>query len=221
MPTPKGTASRIAGILQYLAECGISRTSQSPVSRSEGPFTTVTCPGAKFISVALKHLDYRDIYRHFLQKGIYTAVMLDNAVVQLMYRFRGSKLSDHRLAFFAAPELKEFQNAPEWYWHDEPFIDVMETSTAPLLLRFDYNAEEARQRSVVHPKTHLTLGRYERCRIPVASPLSPHQFMDFILRNFYDTTARSYANSLPRSGSVFDQSIDESEQRLIHVVVPS
>lgn len=221
MPTPEGTASRIAGILHYLAKAGISRSYQLPVSRSEGPFTTVTCPGAKFVSVALKNLDYRDIYHHFLQNGVYTAVMLDNAVVQLMYRFRGSKLSDHRLAFFAAPELKEFQNAPEWYWHDEPFNDVMVRSTAPVLFRFDYNAENGNRRSVVHPKTHLTLGLYEGCRIPVSAPLSPHQFMDFVLRNFYDTTAESYADALPRSRRGFDQSITESEQLVMHLAVPS
>ncbi len=220
MTTPDGTASRITGILRYLAQCGISRAYQLPVRRSDGRVTTISFPGEERISNALKNLNYRELYRDFLQHQAYTAVMLDNAIVQIMYRYRGSELSGHRLAFFAAPELEEFQNVPEWYWHDEPFIDVMAAATAPTLFRFDYNADEEHHRSVVHPKSHLTIGRYGRCRIPVVAPLSPYMFMDFVLRNFYDTTKKSYSSSLPRSRSHFNESIDANERRVMHVVVP-
>ena len=146
--------------------------------------------------------------------------MLDNAVIQIMYRFRGSELADHRLAFFAAPELEEFQNAPDRYLHDDQFVDIQERTTAPTLIRFDYSADEQRHQSVVHPKSHLTLGRYEQCRIPVSAPLTPYCFMDFVLRNFYDTGFKSYSSRLPRSKARFADSIDANERRVMHMMVP-
>lgn len=176
-------------------------------------------PNARHISIGLKKQDYREIYCHFLENRAYTVVMLDNALVQIMYRFKGSKLIAHRLAFFPAPDLQEFQNAPEWYWHDELFIDVLARTTAPALVRFDYNANQERHRPVLHPKSHLTLGQYEGCRIPVSAPLTPYQFMDFVLRNFYDTPNKSYANKLPPIGKPFAESIDAEERSVMHMTV--
>ncbi len=146
--------------------------------------------------------------------------MRDYAVIQIMYRFRGSELASHRLAFFAAPKLVEFQNEPDWYPYDDPFVDIQERTTAPALIRFDYSAAEERHQSVVHPKSHLTLGRYEQCRIPVSAPLTPYCFMDFVLRNFYDTGRKSYSSRLPRSTSRFAESIDANEQCVMHMMVP-
>lgn len=220
MASPEGTASRIRGITHYLVQAGISRDQQHTVCRSERSFTTVSFPGAEFISVALKDQDYREAYRYLVERRAYTVAMLDNSVVQIMYRFRGSELAGHRLAFFGAPDLEEFQNAPEWYRHDERFVDVLAATTAPVLIRFDYDADEGRHRSVVHPRSHLTLGRYKGCRIPVSAPLSPYRFMDFLLRNFYDTPTRSYSNALPRSKSSFGTSIDASERLVMHMEVP-
>lgn len=220
MAGPEGIAARIRGILHYVSEAGVSRDQQQTVCRWRRPYTTVSFPGAEHISAALKNHDYRQIYRHLVECRAYTAVMLDHAVVQIMYRFRGSELIGHRLAFFAAPDLGEFQNAPEWYRRDDRFADVIGTATAPALIRFDYDADERRHRSVVHPKSHLTLGRYEGCRIPVSAPLSPYRFMDFVLRNFYDTPAKSYSSALPRSRSSFGDTIDASERLVMHMAVP-
>lgn len=220
MASPEGTAARIRGILQYLAKVGLSLDQQQPVSRSERQFTTVSFGGAEHVSKTLKNRDYRDTYRYLVAHRAYTAVMIDNALVQIMYRFKGSKLASHRLAFLTAPELGEFQNAPEWYWHDAPFVDILSTATAPALIRFDYSADDERHRSVLHPKSHLTLGRYEGCRIPVSAPLTPYRFMDFVLRNFYDTPAKSYSSRLPRSRSSFVDTVDDSERLVMHMAVP-
>ena len=220
MATPEGTAKRINGILRYLVKSGLARAQKPAVCCSYGRFKTVSFPGAEHVSVALKNRDYRETYLDFLRRRAYTVLMLDNAVIQIMYRFRGSKLVGHRLAFFAAPELMEFQNAPDWYLHDDPFVDIQERTTAPTLIRFDYNADEERHQSVVHPKSHLTLGRYEECRIPVSAPLTPYCFVDFVLRNFYDTRRKLYSSRLPRSRNRFAESINADEQRLMHMVVP-
>ena len=76
-------------------------------------------------------------------------------------------------------------------------------------LRFDYDASEDLHQIINHPKTHLTLGQYRNCRVPVSAPLPPIQFMGYLLRNFYHTAYRNYASTLPsaRLGSLSQLSL--------------
>ena len=67
---------------------------------------------------------------------------------------------------------------------------------------------------------HLTLGQYEHCRIPVSAPVTPHWFIDFVLRNFYHTPSRRYADEMPPGGAAFDDSVSPAERRIVHVVIP-
>lgn len=176
MTSAEGTVRRVDGLLRHLGKVGIARHYQRAVLyRRTGQ---VSFPGAEHVSAAMKDQDYRRIYRRLLTERAYSAIMLNNAILQIMYRFKGRELVAHRLAFFPAPKLEEFQNAPEWYLHDDVFVDVVARTTAPTLIRFDYDASEERHRPVIHPKSHLTLGRYEGCRIPVSAPLTPYRFMD-------------------------------------------
>ena len=222
MGSAEGTVSRVDGLLRHLGKVGIARHYQRAVLHLDGRAAQVSFPGAEHVSAAMKDQDYRRIYRRLLTERAYSAVMLDNAILQIMYRFKGRELAAHRLAFFPAPKLEEFQNAPEWYLHDDDvFIDVVARTTTPTLVRFDYDASEGRHRPVIHPKSHLTLGRYEGCRIPVSAPLTPDRFMDFVLRNFYDTADRRYSNNLPRSTARLEDTIDAREQDVLHVAVPA
>lgn len=217
----EGTVSRINGLLRYLGKAGIARHYHRAVFGSDGRATTASFPGAEHVSAAMKNQDYRWTYRHLLKKRAYSAIMLDGAIVQIMYRFDRSELAAHRLAFFPAPQLGEFQRAAELYLHDELFVEVVARTTTPTLVRFDYDASDDRHQPVTHPKSHLTLGRYQGCRIPVAAPLTPYRFMDFLLRNFYDTANRPYSNDLPRSTARFRDTIDAREQDVLHVAVPA
>ncbi len=36
-----------------------------------------------------------------------------------------------------------------------------------------------------HPFSHITLGEYKNCRIPADRPVSPMQFVRFIMEHFY------------------------------------
>ena len=88
-------------------------------------------------------------------------------------------------------------------------------------MRFDYDARDDQYRELAHPKSHLTLGQYRNCRIPVTAPLTPFRFIDFILRNLYDNESDRYAENLPRPrGGVFAESIAPAEQGVVYVVVP-
>jgi hypothetical protein len=64
------------------------------------------------------------------------------------------------------------------------------------------------------------LGQYTNCRIPVSSPITPSRFMHFILRNFYHTVHRRYADKLPTFSHVFSETIAASERQVIHMQIP-
>lgn len=55
----------------------------------------------------------------------------------------------------------------------------------------------------------------------MSAPLTPDRFMDFVLRNFYDTTERRYSNDLPRSTVRLPDTIDPRERGVLHVAVPA
>lgn len=68
--------------------------------------------------------------------------------------------------------------------------------------------------------SHLTLGQYENCRVPVTAPLTPYWFVAFVLRNFYHTAFTCYAQDLPLFDNDFEETIDPTERSVIHVQVP-
>ena len=127
----------------------------------------------------------------------------------------------HRLAFFPSPYLDEFQNNPEIYLQDEIYADVVARNVLPVPIRFDYNASKFDNKELTHPMSHMTLGQYKNCRIPVSSPLTPTQFIDFILRSFYHTAFTPYADSLPANRISFDETIRPFEKNMVYVSTPS
>ena len=217
MTTPAETLRAINRLVAYLLETSLA-DDQSFAFQLTGSNSTVEVTFGEFgyVSIALKNLAYREIYYQLVQDHAYNAKMLDGALIQMMYRFSNGTLQSHRLAFFPSPDLEEFQNNPDIYNEDEIYADVIARNIVPFPLRFDYNAQEGH----IHPKSHLTLGQYEHCRIPVTRPLTPSRFIDFILRNFYHTAFNKYADSLPSLRDSFDKSIRPEEERIVHIMVP-
>lgn len=221
------TASRIADQINQrirrLVEVGLADRFQSGFPRQAGKRTEVTFPNAAHVSMALKNREYPEIYRLFVRERVYNVKMLDGALIQMMYEFSGDRLQRHRLAFFPAPHLREFQNSPDVYLDDELHGDVVAGSVVPFPLRCDYDGRDGRHVDVTHPKSHLTLGQYEHCRIPVSAPVTPHWFIDFLLRNFYQASGRGYAgytDEVPVGGVSFEESISPAERRVVHLVIP-
>ena len=88
-------------------------------------------------------------------------------------------------------------------------------------MRFDYDCSEA-FRELDHPRSHLTLGEYTKCRIPVNRPLTPLQFADFVFRNFYaGVRSYTYMSGLPGASDSFPESIEAAEREVIHIQVPN
>ncbi len=146
--------------------------------------------------------------------------MIDGALIQMMYRFKDNILQNHRLAFFPSPYLDEFQNNPEIYEDDEIFADIIMKNIVIFPLRFDYVANDEIFRELDHPRSHLTLGQYMNCRIPVTAPLTPFAFIDFILRHFYNTAYRKYSVDLTVFPERFPDTIADAERGIIHLHLP-
>jgi hypothetical protein len=203
-------------------EIGLSNDQNFAIRRNlEGNHVVVTFPQAEHVSIAMKDRAYDEIYNVMAQERAFSVKMPDGALIQMMYIFDGSVLERHRLAFFPAPHMEEFQNNPEIYLEDEIYADVVARNIVPFPLRFDYDSRAAVFQVMEHPKSHLTLGQYENCRIPVTAALTPCQFMDFILRNFYHTAFHRYADKLPRYKAVFAESILNAERSLVHIQTPT
>ena len=221
MPTPNQVVQQINDRISCLVRSGLADDQEMAFQRKNRRSVEIVFPNAKHISVVLKNIDYSEMYRLLVEERAYNLKMCDGALIQMMYDFSDRELLRHRLAFLPAPHLDKFQNAPETYLEDELHGDVVARNVIPCPLRYDYDARPGQPRPVTHPRSHLTLGQHKLCRIPVSAPLTPNCFVDFIVRNFYDTTDKRYADEMfTTDGAVFRESILPEERRLIHVTVP-
>ena len=221
MPTADRVQSQINERIVRLIEFGLADDQLFPIRREQRNLVEITFETAPQVSIALKNRPYEDVYRSLVQERVFNIKMLDGALIQMMYAFSNDTLRRHRLAFFPAPHLNEFQNNPDVYLDDEVDGDVVARNRMPFPFRYDYDESISHNKAIVHPKSHLTLGQYKHCRIPVSAPVTPHWFIDFVLRNFYDTPNRSYATEIPIASDTFARSILAEERQAIHVTIPS
>lgn len=172
------------------------------------------------MSVSLRNIAYREVYDELDRTQTYNIKMIDGALLQMMYRFKGDSVVAHRLAFFPSPYLEEFQNNPEIYLEDEIYAEVVMKNIVPFPIRFDYDSDDTVVKELDHPKSHLTLGQYKNCRIPVSAPLTPYHFISFVLRNFYNTAFKKYCGTLTVFEDSFSETLEEVEKTVVHVRTP-
>jgi hypothetical protein len=171
------------------------------------------------IGSTLKNISYHILYSELLRMQSYNFKMLDGALIQLLYRFKNDIIEYHRLAFFPSPNLEEFQNSPEIYLEDEIYADIVAKNIVPFPLRFDFDNNSFIEMD--HPKSHITLGQYKNCRIPVSAPLMPWHFIFFILRNFYNTAFLKYSDKIKSiKQNIFIETITNLERELIYIQIP-
>lgn len=219
-PTKAVTVKKdLEGVLMSLIERGLADDQNFPVlKRTSRDVWAVTFDGAEHVSIAMGDVDYATVYKELSEKRSYTAKMIDGGLLQLMYRFEGECLAQHRLAYYPSPDLRPFQEDPEPYLRDELFLEIVSRRIVAFPLRFDF--DEAAANDVVHPTCHLTLGGAKGCRIPVSAPLTPRWFTDFILRSFYLAHKYDFISKLPSHRLHFNPTITANERRLVHMIVP-
>ncbi len=169
------------------------------------------------VSGALKNRPYHEFYREIDSTRNFNLKLLDGALVQLHYAFENNSLVSHRLGYFPNPNTVDFQNDPEMYLEDDIYLDVVDQRIVVTPMRFDYDIRDDVMKNIEHPMSHLTIGQYENCRIPVVRPLTPSQFICFIIRNFYNTALKKTYIELQSSNFSFESTITSDEKKIIHI----
>jgi hypothetical protein len=205
---------QIQAITRKLILVGLS--SQQNESTINGKYE-IAYAGMKNLSIALKNVEYTEIYEELDKSRNYNIKMVDGALLQFLYTYNKSELISHRLAFFPSPFLYDFQSEPELYEIDEIYADIIARNILPVPIRFDYDPSNYIE--LDHPMCHLTLGQFKNCRIPVNSPVTPNTFISFILRSFYNTALRKFTSELNFSSDLFDKTITPTEQKILHFAI--
>lgn len=217
--TPQQTLKQINELTQALVGLSLSNEQNFPTTQGKpNAAFEISVSTAAGMSVALKNVTYRDIYGELEKARCFNVKMIDGALVTLRYRFLAGAICEHSLSYFPSPDLEQFQNEPEIYLEDEVFADVVAKNIVPFPIRFDFSDDEEKFEDVHHPYSHLTLGQYKNCRMPVCSPLGPLAFGGFILRSFYNTAFRKYSAKFPTSKVMFAKTITAKERKIPHVV---
>lgn len=185
--SPKNVLKEIKNITMELVRIGLADEFSIPVLYNN----SVSWSGCKDLSISMKNIPYKEIYKKIISDKSFNFKFPDGGVIQLLYYFDNDELIKHRLAFFPSPDFEEFQNNPEIYENDEIYGDIVDKQVMPVIVRIDYNKDEVKS-EVHHPYCHLTLGQYKNCRIPVDKPISPKQFVTFILENFYYVPTKTF-----------------------------
>lgn len=211
----------ISDLTTYLLEVSLSNDQNYPY-RVNGPGNKVSIQYSTSLSrsAVLKDRPYSDLYIELLRGRAFNVLMLDGAMLQLFYEFQEKKLVRSRLAFFPSPDLLQFQNSPEEYLEDFLYADIVDQRIVTVPLRFDYDDRPGVAQPGDHPRSHLTLGQYSGCRIATTAPITPHLFVEFVLRCFYNTPAREVSAALPRQVNPWARSITEAELSVVHIGVP-
>lgn len=216
-----GTAREMDRAIVHLIECGLCEDQNfASVKSFPGDKRDVTFSGGVGFSVTLKNVAYSEAYSEIVASRAYNAKLLDGAILQMSYRYVGNSILQHRLAYLPSPSLEPFKEVAEGYLEDKLYVEISSRNPIPVPIRFDYDEREGVAVPVRHPKSHMTFGQIMNCRIPVSAALSPMQFVDFILRSFYQVDGYDFLSSMPRGTSVYSECLDPEERRLIHVTVP-
>ncbi|MGC3983540.1 MAG: DUF2290 domain-containing protein [Pseudorhodoferax sp.] len=215
--TPYQVRAQIEDLIGRLIMSGLSVKQFNPSERAEGAERVIGRTQSS--AMALKNIDYADIYEELERTESYDAKLVDGGLILLQYRFdRQNALLQHRLAYFPCPVLPSIDDVPELYEADQLYGDIIERRLVRFPIRFDFAPEQ--KIDVVHPISHLTLGQYENCRIPVSGPVGPHVFGNFIVRNFYCRAYTRNKNHFERKPPVLTsmRTITAAEQKVCHFV---
>ena len=179
------------------------------------------CIGNLGTTFFLKNVPYKEIYNEMRKRRLFNFKMIDGALVLMEYTFNKRELIHHRLCFFPSPDLLEYQSHEELYLEDDIYLDILSKQVVTVPLRFDFENDPGKVCPIEHPISHLTIGQYSNCRIPVTSAMPPSHFVDFIIRNFYHTAYSKYCSEIRKYPNEFGQTPYEEEKGVTYITVPS
>lgn len=200
-------------IISKLIETGICDDSNFPSIHTNNNNKYVEWTNCHDLSVSLKNLEYDEIYKELNKTRQYHLKLADGALIQLLYETHDDKIISHRLTMFPSRDLESFQNEPELYQSDNIFADILSRNVVTFPIRFDYNRSDIQG----HPNSHLSLGQYKNCRIPVYGPIMPKTFINFILKSFYNSFFEDKIKDCFATTCEIEYSIKEEETKHMHI----
>lgn len=218
MDIAKTLEKEIHDFTAILIKNGLCDDQNLPSRQSSGGVINITLSGEVSYSAAMKNIQYVDAYNEIDSTQSYNIKMPDGGLLQLLYRITlDNRLVEHRLAFYSSPSHETYQNDPELYETDSLYADFIKKNIVPFPVRFDFNRDDDRHFDVDHPKSHLTLGQYDSCRIPVTSPMGPGNFIKFIMRCFYNTAYLGFAEIKDFACIGFSPTITDGERKIVNL----
>ena len=196
-------------VTRELIRCGLAEEYNYPVIQQ----MDIVWEKYQNISLYLRNMDYSTIYDEIEKNHNYNVKLPDGGIIQLMYRFNrtGKELISHRLGYYPSPSYELYQNDPELYDVDYIYGDILNKSVLPVIIRADYN-RDPEESELHHPYSHITLGGYKNCRIPVDRPISPMKFVKFIMEHFYYVPSSQLEFNFEIEGIVaFEEHIAEKD----------
>lgn len=183
--------NQLDAVFVRVIETGVSVQQVFPKLSYDGNGSTLGSLAGS--SSALKDIAYDKIYMDLESNEIFHIKLPDGGLLVFQYAFdSGGNLRKHRLGFFPSPTLPTVEEAPELYRYDELYGDILSKQIVRFPIRFDFDPKNYRPR--YHAHSHLTLGQFQNCRIPVTHAVSPNGFLLFVLRNFYHKLYLRHSN---------------------------
>ena len=151
-------------------------------SQQDGPAGDIVVGALPGTAIA-RNVPYEYVYKALDASDAYHVKLVDGGLLQLQYTFTSNEvLSKQRLAYFPNLMLND-EDAPYLYERDELYGDILAQQLVRFPVRIDF--APADKVDLVHPATHLTLGQYESCRIPVLGPVGPMSFGMFVVLKLF------------------------------------
>lgn len=214
----KSVATEITDLTSKMIEVGLcvdfNFPKQGTYPSDDGAVDEVSVAGLEEASTALRNRPYSETYEVLRGKRAFNMRLIDGALVQFRYRFRKDVLVKHVLSFYPSPDLLEYQNDPEIYETDILFAEVVMKDIVTTPVRFDFDPRAFED--YVHPASHFTVGQYRNCRIPVIGALTPHRFLNFVLRAFYNTPYHELCSDWKKSAPDFAATVTDRERAELH-----
>ncbi len=176
----------------------------------------------KNISFALKNQPYQNLFHECIKERAYNYILIDGALIQIMYECKNNLMIKHRLAFYPNPNFERFQDSPEdyedTYYGHELFTEISEKNVITFPIRFDFDNDPNKYEEHDHSYVHASLGNYKNCRIPISRPITPNKFILFILRSFYfDKFKQHFTNDSFKCNLSMEEYVTVDESKFIHI----
>lgn len=207
---------QIVSLTEKLISTGLCSAQSFPVIKKDRGIEKVTID--KGVSnIIMKNIQYQDAYKEMKDSKSYNFLLIDEALILMQYEFEKNSLKKARLLYLPNPYVADFQSHEDAFFDDELelYADLLDKCIVPFPIRFDYDPDNHIE--IEHPSSHLTLGQYKNCRIPVSAPITPTYFIDFIIRNFYNTAHHKYAQKIIKYDECFEDTIMNSEKQILHM----